>query len=68
MSDTVVEKVIIQNKESYDGSRLLSLLQNKDRNYLQMYLFSRALICEEPDFFTPFIKVFASFKRYRDII
>jgi hypothetical protein len=29
MSDTVVEKVIIQNKQGYDGSKLLSLLQNK---------------------------------------
>lgn len=33
---------------------------------MQLYLFSRAIICEEPDFFTPFIKVFASFKRHAE--
>jgi hypothetical protein len=68
MSDTVVEKAIIQNKEPYDGTKLLNLLQNKERNYLQLYLFSRAIICDEPDFYTPFVKVFASFKGYAEII
>lgn len=46
MSDTVVEKAIIQSKQTYDGSKLLSLLHNKERNYLQLYLFSRAIISD----------------------
>jgi hypothetical protein len=29
MSDTVIEKIITQNKQSYDDSKLASLLQNK---------------------------------------
>lgn len=29
MSDTILEKIITQNKSAYDGSKLLSLLQNK---------------------------------------
>jgi len=68
MQDTVVEKIIVQNKQPYDGAKLLSLLHNKERNYLQLFLFSRALICDEPDFYTPFIKVFSSFRNYSERI
>jgi len=35
---------------------------------LQLYLFSRAIICEEADFYTPFIKVFSSFKKNNETL
>jgi hypothetical protein len=65
-ADTIVEKIIMQNKQPYDDAKLSALLQAKERNYLQLLFFSRAVICEVPDFFTPFIKVFSSFKKYSE--
>lgn len=42
--DAVVEKVIMNNQEPYDGVKLLSILQNKERFYLQFFLFTRAVV------------------------
>jgi hypothetical protein len=59
--------MILDNKEEYDGEKLLSLIQLNNRHYLQIFLFTKGIVCEEPDFYTPFIKVFSSFKHYYDV-
>ena len=33
-----------------------------NRYYLQFFLFSKGIVSDEPDFYTPFIKVFSGFK------
>lgn len=35
-------------------------------NYLQFYLFSRAIISDEHDFYTPFIRAFSAFVKNQD--
>ena len=61
--DVVIEKLVMNNRASYDGVKLLSILHSKERFYLQFYLFSRAIVSDEPDFYTPFVKVFSAFKK-----
>ena len=53
----------MNNQEPYDGVKLLSILHAKERFYLQVYLFTRAIVSEEPDYYTPFVKVFSAFKK-----
>ena len=35
-------------------------------NYLQFYLFSRGILSEESDFYTPFLRSFTAFTRSAD--
>ena len=44
--DAVIEKVVMNNAEPYDGVKLLSILHTKERFYLQFFLFTRAIVSE----------------------
>lgn len=62
-SQAVVEGLLLANRQACEPGRLLALLNQKEMNYLQFSLFSRGILCEEPDFYTPFLRAFASFSR-----
>jgi len=40
------------------------LLHNREMYYLQFYLFSKGIVSEDYDFYTPFLKVFSSFQHH----
>jgi hypothetical protein len=60
----VIEKLVLSNREQYEATRLLSLLNQREMHYLQFYLFSRAILSEEYDFYTPFIRAFSAFVKH----
>ena len=38
------------------------MIQLSERFYLQFFLFAKGIVSDEPDFYTPFVKVFSAFK------
>ena len=58
--------MVLSNREQYEATKLLSLLNQREMNYLQFYLFSRAILSDEYDFYTPFIRAFSAFVKNHD--
>jgi hypothetical protein len=64
--ELVIEKLVLTNREEFEATKLLSLLNQKEMNYLQFYLFSKGILSEESDFYTPFLRSFTAFSRNVD--
>lgn len=64
--ELIIEKLVLANQEEFEATKLLSLLNQKEMNYLQFYLFSRGILSEECDFYTPFLRAFTAFSRNLD--
>ncbi len=60
--DSAIQKIVMNNEIEFDTQKLLAILDNKDKFYIQLYFFSKGLIFEDFDFYTPFLRLFSALK------